>query len=334
MSAKPTLSLSTPKTANFPHIPPPSTELRSAVSLPSAISDRTPLSAISRTSAFRDPIPLSALPSAGLPSAGPFSATVKLEQDLQKTPITPPTAYLDFLKGMSLVSPSVATASPQIGKAALNRNSTASSLLSNSSISTADSISSNSSGSEDSDKEKGEGEPIDSAPSTARSELSCECDDKDKEGHDKEEHKKGSIPEPINTSKIPSTPEGSKYPLSAPAMASMFPSMKLPASPAISTSGVYSPRSPLNSAASIRSPFDWDAARRSKRPGETAGTKRQAAPDTPTSNLGPGHVKRDSRSNIRYIREVVTRTVTYTPRMAPAPKGKRRKIDTETAVDS
>ncbi|KAJ2980418.1 hypothetical protein NUW58_g6946 [Xylaria curta] len=29
--------------------------------------------------------------------------------------------------------------------------------------------------------------------------------------------------------------------------------------------------------------------------------------------------------SVRHIREVVTRTVTYTPRMSPAPKGKRRK---------
>jgi hypothetical protein len=27
------------------------------------------------------------------------------------------------------------------------------------------------------------------------------------------------------------------------------------------------------------------------------------------------------------VREIVTRTVTYTPRMSPAPKGKRRKIE-------
>jgi hypothetical protein len=34
-----------------------------------------------------------------------------------------------------------------------------------------------------------------------------------------------------------------------------------------------------------------------------------------------------SRSSVRQVREIVTRTVTYTPRMSPAPKGKRRKID-------
>jgi hypothetical protein len=116
--------------------------------------------------------------------------------------------------------------------------------------------------------------------------------------------------------------------------------MKLPASPAVTTAGLYSPRSPL-SAASVRSPFDWEAALKSRRFAETpGGSKRPAEPETPglQATAGtpgtPGHTKRESRSSVRHIREVVTRTVTYTPRMAPAPKGKRRKIDTETAVKS
>jgi len=112
--------------------------------------------------------------------------------------------------------------------------------------------------------------------------------------------------------------------------------MKIPASPAVSTAGLYSPRTPL-SGASVRSPFDWEAALKSRRFAETPGSKRPAAPETPGLPAGPttpGHAKRDSRSSVRHIREVVTRTVTYTPRMAPAPKGKRRKIDAETAVKS
>ncbi|KAK4189018.1 hypothetical protein QBC35DRAFT_431523 [Podospora australis] len=337
MSSKPTLTISTPKTANFPPIPPPPSELRSAVSLPSAVS-LTPLSAISRTSAFRDPIPSSGLPSAGLPSAGPFSAlpsagpfsaTVKFEQDLQKTPITPPVAYLDFLRGMSLVSPALASP-PQTGKAILNRTATGSSTLSNNSSSSSDSADS-----DDSEKEKGE--QIDSGPSTARSEVSCQC------GDDAKEKTKSPRPAPIDV-KLSHTLRGSSNcPLSAPAAAAgaaAFPSSKLPASPSISIQGIYSPRSPL-SAASVRSPFDWEAALRSRRLAETPGSKRPAAPETPTTTGAPGntsspnphkHQKRDSRSSIRHIREVVTRTVTYTPRMAPAPKGKRRKIDPEEAT--
>ncbi|KAM7193482.1 hypothetical protein V8F20_008385 [Naviculisporaceae sp. PSN 640] len=331
MSSKPVLRVSTPVTANFPSIPPSASELRSAISLPSAVSDRTPLSAISRTSAFRDPLPSAGLPSAGLPSAGPLSATVKLEYDLQKTPITPPVAYLDFLKSMSLVSPSLASP-PQTGRAVINRTSTASSTLSNSSSSSTESAKS-----DESEKEKGE--QIESAPSTARTELS-ESDDEEKPKEEKRPKSPKQIPAPINT-KLPPTPRNTEYPLSAPAAgSSVFPSLKLPASPAVSTAGLYSPRSPLRSplsAASVRSPFDWDAALKSRKFGETAGAKRQAAPDTPTTKNapakpGPGHSKRESRSSVRHIREVVTRTVTYTPRMGPAPKGKRRKLDTETAV--
>lgn len=336
MSSKPTLTLSTPVTANFPHIPPSSSELRSAVSLPSAVSSNTPLSAVSRSSAFRDPILSAGLPSAGLPSAGPFSATIKLENDLQKTPITPPVAYLDFLKSMSLASPNLASP-PQTGKAASNRTSTASSTLSHSS-----SGSTGTTESENSEKEKDR--QVESPPSTARSDLSCGCEDreenKDKDDSDKQKLK-GSKPAPIDT-KRPPTPHGPSCPLSAPPAGqsgpSVFPSMKLPASPAVSTSGLYSPRSPL-SAASVKSPFDWEAALKSRKFAETSGSKRPAAPETP--GLGPtgtssasGPTKRETRSSIRHIREVVTRTVTYTPRMGPAPKGKRRKIDSDTAVKS
>ncbi|KAK4456517.1 hypothetical protein QBC42DRAFT_57893 [Cladorrhinum samala] len=332
MSSKPTLTISTPKTANFPNIPPPPSELRSAVSLPSAVS-LTPLSAISRTSAFRDPIPSSGLPSAGLRSAGPFSATIRLDQD-QKTPITPPVAYLDFLRGMSLISPCLATP-PQTGKSLLNRNSTASSTLSNSS-------SNDSNDSEDSEKDI-KSEPTESGPSTARTDLSSECADEDKDS----EKVKGARPKPIDV-KLSNTARGSSNcPMSAPVGdPSIFPSMKLPASPAISTAGIYSPMSPP-SAASRRSVFDWDAALQSRRLAEVPGSKRPAAPETPSTN-GPAtapiktattprtHGRKESRSGGRHvnIREVITRTVTYTPRMAPAPKGKRRKIDSETAVQS
>ncbi|KAK5655417.1 hypothetical protein OQA88_5688 [Cercophora sp. LCS_1] len=347
MSVKPTLSLSTPVTANFPQYPPSASELRSAISLPSAISERTPLSAVSRSSAFRDPLrsglPSAGLPSAGpysaLPSAGPYSATLRLD-DLQKTPITPPVAYLDFLKSMSLASPALASP-PQTGRAILNRTSTVSSADSNASTGSARSATS-----DESDKDKGEGEEIDSGPSTARTEMSCECPEKDSEKtlvkmeEKTPERLRSPKPAPINT-KTPPTPSGNNHPLSAPAVGpNVFPSMKLPASPAVSNAGIYSPRSPL-SATSVKSPFDWDAALKSRRFAETPGSacKRPAQSETPTPPAAknpttPTHTKKESRSSIRHIREVVTRTVTYTPRMAPAPKGKRRKLDDETAVKS
>ncbi|KAL2266631.1 hypothetical protein VTJ83DRAFT_5983 [Remersonia thermophila] len=352
MASRPTLRVSTPLTANFPNNPPSATELRSAISLPSAISVNTPLSAISRTSAFRDPLPSSGLPSAGLRSAGPFSATIKLEHDLQKTPITPPLAYLDFLKGVSLASPCLASP-PQTGKSALKRTSTASTT------SSADSeASSSSTESEDSDKEKGD--QVESAPSTARTDVSSECEPDKGKGKEKT---KGSIPAPIETKRSPPTPRGlATIPLSAPAAETMFPSMKLPASPAVpSTAGLYSPaRSPLSAVSHRSTHFDWDAALKARKLAveklaaektiaTTAGSKRPADSDTssnpPSTSVSSaivttpksaplGHAKRDSRSGIRHIREVVTRTVTYTPRVGPAPKGKRRKIDADTAVKS
>ncbi|KAH7627631.1 hypothetical protein B0T09DRAFT_187501 [Sordaria sp. MPI-SDFR-AT-0083] len=334
MSTKPVLKLSTPVTANFPNIPRPTDELRSAVTLPSALSDRTPLSAISRTSAFRDP--LSALPSAGLRSAGPFSATLKMDHDFQKTPITPPVAYLDFLKCMQLVSPSFASP-PQTGKAPLNRTSTASSL-STSSTSSNDSESSIDSATTDgSEKEKEE--QMETAPSTARSDVSCQPEikveaeeEEDRENADNEKQGK-SRPAPITISQ-PLTPHSSLYPMSAPATgAAVFPSTKIPPSPAISTSALYSPRTPL-SAASVRSPFDWEAALKLRRFAEVSSLKRSAPSDAPAASTPTSVPAKESRSSIRHIREVVTRTVTYTPRMAPAPKGKRRKIDADTSIKS
>ncbi|KAJ3490955.1 hypothetical protein NLG97_g5678 [Lecanicillium saksenae] len=70
---------------------------------------------------------------------------------------------------------------------------------------------------------------------------------------------------------------------------------------AVSTS--FSPYS----ARSVRSVFDWDAALKA----HYADQKRP----------------KSSRTSVRHIREVVTRTVTYTPRMEPAPRGKRRKVE-------
>jgi len=287
-----------------------------------------------------------------LPSAGPYSARLGFEE-LQKTPITPPVAYLDFLKSMSLASPSIAS-SPQAGRLALNRTSTVSTADSNASSNKSE----ESTNSDESEKDKGD--LIDSGPSTARTEMSCESDHKEpgepikrseklkvvgkgeseQAAAEKGEGRPKSPPAPINT-KLPPTPSGSNHPLSAPAVGpDVFPSMKLPASPAVSTAGLYSPRSPL-SATSVKSSFDWEAALKSRRiaePLKSAGCKRSANSDLSTTPKAvpssPTHTKKESRSSIRHIREVVTRTVTYTPRMAPAPKGKRRKLDNDSAIES
>ncbi|KAI5862104.1 hypothetical protein GGS23DRAFT_105721 [Durotheca rogersii] len=171
-----------------------------------------------------------------------------------KTPITPPTAYMDFLKAMSVASPVVpgkrsGTSTPE----------------------------------DDSAQE--------SVPSTASSEqtdCSCKCGN----------HRPAAG--------IPPSPFPSQ-PMSAPlAGATSFPSIYMPPSPAAST--IDSPlgaRSPF-SARSVRSSFDWEAALKFRHSQDCRAHK-------------------SSSKSVRHIREVVTRTVTYTPRVGPAPKGKRRK---------
>ncbi|KAI0382047.1 hypothetical protein F5Y04DRAFT_280280 [Hypomontagnella monticulosa] len=181
---------------------------------------------------------------------------IKEEFPSTKTPISPPTAYMDFLKAMSMPSPVVpgkrsGTTTPE----------------------------------DDSAQE--------SVPSTASSEqtdCSCKCGN----------HKSpaGIPPSPFTSQPMSAPPTG----------ATSFPSLHMPPSPAVST--IDSPlsataRSPF-SARSVRSPFDWEAALKSR-----------YAQDC--------RAQKSSGKSVRHIREVVTRTVTYTPRMEPAPKGKRRK---------
>ncbi|EJT69255.1 hypothetical protein GGTG_12875 [Gaeumannomyces tritici R3-111a-1] len=285
-TTKPKLpALTTPVTASFP-----------AEALASAVSMKTPLSAV-----LRDPLASAGLPSAGLPSAGmasPFSAVamIKTEEALAKTPITPPIAYLDFLK---LASPVLASPPPTAGcaKSKLSRTSSSESNDSTKSPS-----------SDEAAEDRTDGELIDSAPSTATSdasECSCDCD----------HIHKSPTAKPANA---PASPFAN-HPLSAPATgATTFASMRIPPSPA--TGNVDSPVQSPFSARSVRSPFDWEAALKARRYNEA---------NKVSSN---GHLQGCSkaaatpRTSVRHIREVVTRTVTYTPRMDPAPKGKRRKV--------
>lgn len=156
-----------------------------------------------------------------------------------------------------------------------------------------------------SDKNSGGSTPT-SAPSTASSEhsnCSCSCDSR------KDITKEATA----TNSKTSDLPAQSPfiYPSSAPNSSRFSTRRRIPQSPAYSTtdsplSATSAIRSPFS--ATARSPFDWDMA-----------CKRQyfeiKGPKTPRS------------SSVRKVREIVTRTVTYTPRMSPAPKGKRRKIE-------
>ncbi|XXG94740.1 Transcriptional activator [Hypoxylon texense] len=214
-TTKPKLAqLTTPVTATFP------SEL-------SALSARTPLSAV--PDFIKEEFPSSA-----------------------KTPISPPTAYMDFLKAMSVSSPVLP------GKRSGSTSSDDDSAL--------------------------------STPNSEQTDCSCKC------GNHKSPN--GIPPSPFPSQPMSAPPTG----------ATSFPSLHMPPSPAVST--LDSPlsataRSPF-SARSVRSPFDWEAALKSR-----------YAQDC--------RAQKSSAKSVRHIREVVTRTVTYTPRMEPAPKGKRRK---------
>ncbi|EOO00469.1 hypothetical protein UCRPA7_4037 [Phaeoacremonium minimum UCRPA7] len=292
-TARPKLTqLTTPVSASYP-----------ADALLSASSVRTPLSA-----SIWGPLPSAGLPSAGIKSAGFEYPMAAIKQE-EKTPITPPVAYMDFLKSISMASPSLVSpplTAPLAGKAPLNRTSTAGSMASN-----ASSQSSNSAKSDDAGEAAvaTDGD-ADSAPSTATSEAtdcSCSCN---------HVHKSPKSPTPTKISTaVPASPFNS-YPLSAPATGpTSFPSLRIPPSPAVSN--VDSPvRSPF-SARSVKSPFDWDAALKARRYTEMK----------PSHGAHGSTRCEKSKTSVRHIREVVTRTVTYTPRMDPAPKGKRRKVE-------
>lgn len=138
------------------------------------------------------------------------------------------------------------------------------------------------------DKHSGRSTPT-SAPSDTSSEHSnCSCNC--------ESHKSP-------TSNV--LPSPFVYPSSAPSSGRLS-SLRIPPSPAYSaTDSPRSATSAVRSPFSARSPYDWESKARYwdiKSP-------------------------QKSQARVRHVREIVTRTVTYTPRMSPAPKGKRRKLD-------
>lgn len=194
-----------------------------------------------------------------------ISLAIKLEPDYIKTPISPPTAYTDFLsKAMALNSP----VAPIVES------------------------------------------PPESVPSTASSELSdtsCKCD-RSSTASSTSSGASDKLSPPATAPFVPPSPYTRNGPMSAPPTGpATFPSLRLPPSPAISNlDSPSTARSPF-SARSVHSVFDWEAALKS----HFAEQKKQ----------------KSSRSSVRHIREVVTRTVTYTPRMEPAPRGKRRKVE-------
>lgn len=293
-SIKPKLAqLTTPVTATFP------SEL-------SALSACSPLSAV---------VPSFAIKQEELPSLAAI-----------KTPISPPTAYTDFLKAMSLPFPPTPggfIAPPSAGIKDEGSSTT-------------------SSGAEDpsSSPESGPG-----SASSQETDYSCKCGGKHASLHQQPPVSAGGNAHKMSTasaSAIPPSPF-SRFPTSAPptgaAGSAGFPGLHIPPSPAISMcsplgGGIDSPlsasaaRSPF-SARSVRSPFDWDAALKARYAAMESGGG-TSAPGTGSgcpNGICKSNTSKTGRTSVRHIREVVTRTVTYTPKMAPAPKGKRRKVE-------
>lgn len=215
----------------------------STASMPS-VKPTLPLLKTPKSASFPSELPRSPLP-------GGQTELVKREDDM-KTPITPPTAYTDFLKALS--SPSIASiTSPIVG--------------------------------EKSDKSS----PTSNTSSTS-SGCSCNC-----------EHRES--PKFV----VPPSPYARPHPQSAPATGPLR-RLRIPQSPLCSP-GADSPMSArsMRSPFGIRSPNEWDL------------TAKFGSFDAPTVRT----------TRPVSVRQVVTRTVTYTPRMdlAPAPKGKKRRIE-------
>ncbi|PSS23078.1 hypothetical protein M430DRAFT_33672, partial [Amorphotheca resinae ATCC 22711] len=198
------------------------------------------------------PSELSAL-SARTPRTG-FADFIK-QEDI-KTPITPPTAYTDFLKTM---------ASPVPGEKSSGRTTPTS---------------------------------VPSTNSSENSDCSCNCDT----------HKSPTSAVPPTTPFV--------YPSSA-RSTSWLGRLRIPPSPA--TPGAESPLSaPLTASSAVHSPFSARSARGARSPYDWDFQSKGRYFDIKSPKT--------ARSSVRQVREIVTRTVTYTPRMSPAPKGKRRKI--------
>ncbi|OAQ99309.1 hypothetical protein LLEC1_00729 [Akanthomyces lecanii] len=269
------------------------------------------------TSNFPSEITSAASATTATPLSGLHAISFKAEPDFIKTPISPPLAYTDFLsKAMSLNSPIVTapTTTPTLAPAPETTPASASAAM------TSDKVDDSGVSSDDSS-----GGSSASASASAKDEQSPSTSPATSTSSSAKPSPPGSAKAPSASEKasaveralasasaslVPPSPF-SKAPMSAPATGpTSFPSFKLPPSPAISNldspmSAVSSMFSPY-SGRSSHSVFDWDAALKA----HYADQKRKSA-----------------RTSVRHIREVVTRTVTYTPRMEPAPRGKRRKIE-------
>ncbi|KAK3197084.1 hypothetical protein GRF29_1536g580394 [Pseudopithomyces chartarum] len=253
--------------------------------------------------------PVSATYPSELRSPMVFSATTPtfatLRREDIKTPITPPTAYLDFLKTLSpvLMSP-LSTGTSTTFKFEGNRPTSMASVTSSASTGSYTSTS----GPADKDK------TATSTPATSRASSCSNCD------HIKQEPTEptGPTSEPPKTAPLPKEqPKEQTVTIPPPSP------FRRPSS--ARTPRLYIPQSPYHSPATMRSPASANSANSAK---------------SPYSAVSPRtwDEKKSSRTRRVSVREVVTRTVTYSstpvdakapsfPQIDPAPRGKRRRLE-------
>lgn len=274
-------------------------------SKPALSALETPVSA-TYPSELRSPMVLSA--------TTPTFATLRREDSI-KTPITPPTAYLDFLKTLSpvLMSP-LSTGTSTTFRFEGNRPTSMASVTSSASSTSFTSTS----GPADKDKAK----TATSTPATSRSSSCSSCH------HIKQE----PTSEPTKTA--PEPPKAPELPKTAPLPKELSKEHTVtipPPSPfrrpsSARTPRLYIPQSPYHSPATVRSPASANSANSANSPYSAV------SPRTWDVEKKTGRTRRVS------VREVVTRTVTYSstpvdakapsfPQIDPAPRGKRRRLE-------
>ena len=258
-------------------------------SKPTLSALKTPVSA-TYPSELRSPMVLSA--------TTPTFATLRREDSI-KTPITPPTAYLDFLKTLSpvLMSP-MSTGTSTTFKFEGNRPTSMASVTSSASSASYTSTS----GPADKDK------TATSTPATSRASSCSNCD------HIKQE----PAADAPKTAPLPKEQVKEQTVTIPPPTPFRRPS-------SARTPRLYIPQSPYHSPATVRSPASANSAN---------------SANSPYSAVSPRtwDDRKSSRTRRVSVREVVTRTVTYSstpvdtkaptfPQIDPAPRGKRRRLE-------
>ncbi|KAF2876838.1 hypothetical protein BDV95DRAFT_602799 [Massariosphaeria phaeospora] len=222
-------------------------------------------------------------------------------EDSLRTPITPPTAYLDFLKTLSpvILSPMSAGAGAKFvfeGNRPTSMASVTSSATSASFTSTSAPADKNSP----------------KSPASSRASSCCNCEQHSKSEPHKQEPAKQDAKQELPKTAPPTRSDTVTIPPPSPftrPQSARTPRLYIPQSP-YSPASVRSPASAhsINSPYSAVSPQTWDLDKKT------------------------GRTRRVS------VREVVTRTVTYSstpvdgkapefPQIDPAPRGKRRKLE-------